>query len=68
LEAESASLVEMYRDIPTQCIPPHLRRIGSRFLLISTGLAGPLEVSEMTPGQIRASLGVRVIELPQEDG
>jgi hypothetical protein len=59
---------EIYWDIPTQCIPPHLRRIGSRFEVISTGLAGPLEVAQMTPEQIRASLGVRVIELPKEDG
>jgi hypothetical protein len=58
---------EIYWDIPTHCIPPHLRKIGSRFVVIATGLAGPLEVEHMTPEQIRTSLGFSVLELPKEE-
>jgi hypothetical protein len=58
---------DIYWDIPTQCIPPHLRTLGSRFVVIAIDLAGPLEVENMTPDQIRSSLGCRVLELSDEE-
>jgi hypothetical protein len=55
----------VYWDIPTETIPPHLRKLGSRFLVIQSDLAGPLEVANMTPDEIRSRLGYRVVELSE---
>ncbi len=54
-------------EIPTESIPPHLRKIGSRFLVIYRGLAGQLEAEQMTPDEIRSSISYRVLELTAED-
>ena len=58
---------EIYWDIPTESIPPHLRKLGSRFVVIQTDLAGPLEVANMTPEEIRSTLKCRVLELSEGD-
>jgi len=57
---------QIYWDIPTEAIPRHLRKLGSRFLVIQRDLAGPLEVANMTPDEIRSRLGYRVVELSNE--
>ena len=40
-------------DIPTNEIPLHLRGMGSRFILQTTGLSGALEAANMNPEEIR---------------
>jgi hypothetical protein len=53
----------IYWDIPTKVIPPHLRQLGSRFLLLATGLSGKLEAEKMTPEEMRASTKYSVQEI-----
>jgi hypothetical protein len=50
-------------DIPTEAIPMHLRKLGSRFIIIQVGLTGRLEAERMTPDQIRGSISYKVLEL-----
>ena len=52
-----------WRDIPTSSIPPHLLRLGSRFLLVYYGIT-PEE--QDTPAEIRAAIVERIEELPTE--
>ena len=54
---------EVYWDIPTRCIPPHLRKIGSRFLVIATSVSGALEAAGMTAEEIRAAHSVPVLDI-----
>ena len=56
----------IYREIPTESIPFHLRRIGSRFLVTSHGLTGKLEAENMTGDEIRASIWVKVQDIKPE--
>ncbi len=46
----------IYWDIPTEVIPPHLRSMGSRFLLLATGLEGKREAERMSAEEIRAAI------------
>jgi hypothetical protein len=50
-------------DIPTEAIPPRLRGLGSRFVVISTSVSGKREAGEMTADQIRAAIRVSVHEI-----
>ena len=52
-----------WRDIPTDAIPFHLRRLGSRFLLVFDGLS-PEETDSID--EIRAAITTRIEELPTE--
>ena len=53
-------------DIPTDKIPFHLRRIGSRFVVVSTTLSGRLEAETMAAEEIRSTLNVAVEEITDE--
>jgi hypothetical protein len=53
-------------EIPTESIPVHLRRIGSRFLVIRHGLTGKTEVENMTGDEIRELIWVEVQEIQPE--
>lgn len=50
-----------WRDVPTATIPLHLRRLGSRFLLVFFGIT-PEE--QDTAEEIRAAITERIEELP----
>jgi hypothetical protein len=50
-------------DIPTDSIPLHLRKLGSRFWVVGFGLTGRLEAERLTPDQIRSSIGYRGLEI-----
>ena len=52
-------------NIPTRYIPPHLRKMGSRFIVISHGLNGWPE--GITAEQVRASFSYEVLELGDDD-
>ena len=52
-----------WRDIATASIPPHLRLLGSRFVLVYYGIT-PEEHD--TTAEIRAAIIDRVEELPNE--
>jgi hypothetical protein len=47
-------------DIPTEIIPPHLRRLGSRFLLVWTPIS--VEVGD-SADEIRTMMKFRVEEM-----
>ena len=52
-------------DIPTRCIPPHLRKMGSRFVVVSVGLGG--WPAGMTADQVRASHSYQILEIGTDD-
>jgi hypothetical protein len=54
---------DIHWEIPTESIPFHLRRIGSRFLVTSHGLTGKAEAETMSGDEIRASIWVTVQEI-----
>lgn len=56
----------IYWDIPTNVIPHHLRQIGSRFILQTTGLSGKMEAEKMTAQEMRATIGYSVEEIRDE--
>ena len=57
----------IYWDIPTSVIPPHLRQMGSRFLLETTGLSGKREAENMSAEQIRSAIReCAVLEITDE--
>ena len=59
----------VYWDIPTSAIPPHLRQMGSRFLLETAGLSGKLEAENMSAEEIRSALRLLVVtEIRDESG
>ena len=59
----------IYWDIPTTVIPPHLRQMGSRFLLETTGLSGKREAENMSAEEIRSAIRQYVvIEITDESG
>lgn len=53
----------IYVDVPSKIIPPHLRAIGSRFVLITTPLTG---TATLTPDQIRQADTMSVEEIKDE--
>ena len=58
----------IYWDIPTSVIPPHLRQIGSRFLLETTGLSGKSEAENMSAEEMRSAIQHVVKEITDESG
>jgi hypothetical protein len=53
-------------DIPTEAIPLHLRRLGSRFIVFATSVSGKREADQMTADEIRAANKVSVHEITDE--
>ena len=53
----------LYVDVPSKVIPPQLREIGSRFILVMTPLTG---TAKMTPDQIRHAETMSVEEIKDE--
>ena len=59
----------IYWDIPTTVIPPHLRQMGSRFLLETTELSGKEEAENMSAEEIRSAIRQYVVtEITDESG
>ena len=56
----------IYWDIPTKVIPPHLRQMGSRFIVEATGLTGRLEAEKMTAEEMRSAIEYSVEEIRDE--
>jgi hypothetical protein len=56
----------IYWDIPTSVIPPHLRRIGSRFIVEATSLSGQREAEKMTAEEMQSAQHVSVEEIRDE--
>jgi hypothetical protein len=56
----------IYWDIPTSVIPPHLRRMGSRFIVETTSLSGQREAEKMTAEEMRSVHHVSVEEIRDE--
>lgn len=53
-------------DIPTETIPPHLRNIGSRFIVVATQSALPKDRSQVKPEEIRNATSITVEEIRDE--
>jgi hypothetical protein len=55
----------VFWEIPTQVIPIDLRKMGSRFVPVTTSVAGSREAEELTADQIRSARSVQVERLPK---
>jgi hypothetical protein len=53
----------IYVEVPSKIIPPYLRAIGSRFVLVTTPLTG---TETSTPDQIRQAETMAVEEIEDE--
>jgi hypothetical protein len=52
--------------MPTELIPPNLRRVGSRFLVNATFASGNKEAEQMTADEIRNTRRMSVHEITDE--
>jgi hypothetical protein len=56
----------VYRDIATSVIPPHLRQMGTRFIVEATTISGRPEVEKMTAEEMRSAVRCSIHEIRDE--
>ena len=57
---------DIYWEIPTEAIPAHLRKLGSRFIVVARFVGSKREAEGMTADEIRAANKVSIEEIVDE--
>jgi hypothetical protein len=56
----------VYWDIPTSVIPPHLRQMGTRFIVEAITISGQREAEKMTAEEMRSAMRCSIHEIRDE--